>query len=387
MAHHFSRKELFELVWSESRVALSKRLGVSDVGLAKACLRANIPMPPRGYWAKKETGKAVKKPAFPARGMGQSDHVSVGPQDYRHTSDEDKIVELPPPPLFSESADGLRARARAMLGKVKVPKTLDSPHRLIGSLLEEDERRRKEAERNRYYWKKPLFDTPQAKRRLRIINAIFFALANAGCKATLRGKEDLEPNVQIGDVYVSFKLEISATKSQRGSHTVANKRNESGREMLKLTVHQWNAPADVPYEWEDRDALSLEDQIAEIAAGIIVLGEMNYRAGELHRYQWLVDCKQEKEEKARQRQQKEEQEALERKLKDENDRRGRLFSEAANLVQAAHIRQLVTAMEHHPDMNGCSQIPIEFTDWKIWALSEADRIDPMRCSLKEVIGS
>jgi hypothetical protein len=215
---------------------------------------------------------------------------AIGPQDYQHTSDEDKIVELPPPPLFSESVDELRVRARAMLGKVKVPKTLDSPHRLIGSLLEEDERRRKEAEQNRYYWKKPLFDALQAKRRLRIINAIFFVLANAGCKATLRGKEDLEPTVQIGDVYVSFKLEVSATKPQRGSHTVVNKRNESGREVLKLARHQRNAPADVPYEWEDRDALLLEDQIAEIATGIIVLGEMKYRAGELRRYQWLVDC-------------------------------------------------------------------------------------------------
>jgi hypothetical protein len=36
--------------------------GISDVGLAKACKRHNIPRPPRGYWARIAAGQQVRKP-------------------------------------------------------------------------------------------------------------------------------------------------------------------------------------------------------------------------------------------------------------------------------------------------------------------------------------
>src|SRR5580765_8423749 len=60
MPHTFSRQELFDLVWSEPTRTIAKRLGISDVGLAKACRRANLLLPPRGYWAKLAAGKTVK---------------------------------------------------------------------------------------------------------------------------------------------------------------------------------------------------------------------------------------------------------------------------------------------------------------------------------------
>jgi hypothetical protein len=44
MPHTFSRQELFDLVWSEPTRTIAKRLGISDVGLAKACRRA-VPGP------------------------------------------------------------------------------------------------------------------------------------------------------------------------------------------------------------------------------------------------------------------------------------------------------------------------------------------------------
>jgi hypothetical protein len=52
-----SRKELYELVWSEPMKNLSVRFGISDVALKKNCARADILTPDRGYWAKKEGGE------------------------------------------------------------------------------------------------------------------------------------------------------------------------------------------------------------------------------------------------------------------------------------------------------------------------------------------
>ena len=63
--HQLSREELYEKVWSVSGVKLSKEWGVSDVAIAKRCRKLNIPRPPRGYWAKLEAGRRLKRPPLP----------------------------------------------------------------------------------------------------------------------------------------------------------------------------------------------------------------------------------------------------------------------------------------------------------------------------------
>lgn len=62
MAERFSRKALYDLVWSEPMKNLATRFGVSDVALKKTCGRAGIPTPERGYWAKKEARKIYFSP-------------------------------------------------------------------------------------------------------------------------------------------------------------------------------------------------------------------------------------------------------------------------------------------------------------------------------------
>ena len=59
------RTELYELVWSKPMTKLGVELGISDVGLAKACRRHAIPVPPRGYWAKLQAGKGTPRIALP----------------------------------------------------------------------------------------------------------------------------------------------------------------------------------------------------------------------------------------------------------------------------------------------------------------------------------
>jgi len=51
-----TRQELYEQVWSEPIVHLSKFYNLSDVGLSKICKKMNIPVPGRGYWEKKHHG-------------------------------------------------------------------------------------------------------------------------------------------------------------------------------------------------------------------------------------------------------------------------------------------------------------------------------------------
>jgi hypothetical protein len=62
LASRYNRERLYEEVWSEPVLAVAKKYGLSDVGLAKICKKLNIPRPGLGYWAKKSAGKAVGKP-------------------------------------------------------------------------------------------------------------------------------------------------------------------------------------------------------------------------------------------------------------------------------------------------------------------------------------
>lgn len=61
----FERQKLFEEIWAEPVSKVSKRYGISDVGLRKICVSLDIPVPPVGHWAKLAAGKTVEKPALP----------------------------------------------------------------------------------------------------------------------------------------------------------------------------------------------------------------------------------------------------------------------------------------------------------------------------------
>jgi hypothetical protein len=84
----FKRDELYAAVWTDPVTTVSKRYGLSDVGLRKICLALEIPVPPLGFWAKRAAGKKVVEPPLkPTR----------GPTVYRHSrrvEQLDKALEL-----------------------------------------------------------------------------------------------------------------------------------------------------------------------------------------------------------------------------------------------------------------------------------------------------
>jgi hypothetical protein len=59
------RDDLYKLVWSEPVHTLAKNYGLSDVGLAKICRRMGIPLPGRGYWTMKRSGKTMPVTPLP----------------------------------------------------------------------------------------------------------------------------------------------------------------------------------------------------------------------------------------------------------------------------------------------------------------------------------
>lgn len=70
MEHRFTRKELYDRVWSEPMSHLIAKLGTTTGILSTLLQRADIPKPPPGHWMRKEFGKPVEQPPLPPTPSG-----------------------------------------------------------------------------------------------------------------------------------------------------------------------------------------------------------------------------------------------------------------------------------------------------------------------------
>lgn len=75
--HSLTRAQLHELVWTTPIRILCKELETSNVWLAKVCARHKIPVPGRGYWAKKRAGATDPIPKLKAASEGIPDVLEI----------------------------------------------------------------------------------------------------------------------------------------------------------------------------------------------------------------------------------------------------------------------------------------------------------------------
>lgn len=61
----FTRKELYEMVWSEPLMKIAKKYNITDNGLRRLCKKRNIPLPDNGYWLKLKYKKPLNKKPLP----------------------------------------------------------------------------------------------------------------------------------------------------------------------------------------------------------------------------------------------------------------------------------------------------------------------------------
>ncbi|WP_394540641.1 hypothetical protein PRJ39_08830 [Lysobacter enzymogenes] len=111
----FTRQEMYEKVWGKPILQLAKESGVSDVAVSKACRRAAIPLPPRGYWAMPES----KRPRRPKLGYAPEQYN----QSIRFSVLDPAMVQRIQP--RASAAINLASDAQA------IPADLASPHPLI----------------------------------------------------------------------------------------------------------------------------------------------------------------------------------------------------------------------------------------------------------------
>lgn len=88
------RETLYSEVWATPMLSLAPKYGVSSVFLARVCARLNIPRPPRGYWARKQSGQKPKIPPLPKPQPGDPTEWRKGDQLPRKA--EGELTEVAP---------------------------------------------------------------------------------------------------------------------------------------------------------------------------------------------------------------------------------------------------------------------------------------------------
>jgi hypothetical protein len=380
MAELLTRKALYDLVWSEPMKTISERFGMSDVAFKKICVRAATPTPDRGYWAKKDAGKQTFQAAFPARPPGMTDQILIGKADHSSyncwgRNKADLSGAIGPPPEFPEAIEAVRARIAANVGRVSVPHKVGNWHGAIDRLLKEDDKRRAKQLNDPYpmSWYKPLFDSPFERRRLRILNSLFFAVAKMNGKSSVRGREAREIRISFFQQHLPLSLE--RPKRSRGHSGYSTSAGEPRDMKLCLSILKGWGSEQTIVTWHEEDDQTLELRMTDIAIQVILTAEIQCRDGAFRQYQWRVQRKAELEEEERKRKLEAECAEKERLKRIEQERVDRLLRDAAAFHQAGTIRKYVEAIRLAQALESSSSHE-ELEQWSQWALTQADRIDP-----------
>ncbi len=393
-----TRDELYRQVWETPMSTLSKRYGLSDVGLAKLCRRHNIPRPPVGYWQKREVGKAPLQPPLPECSDPHAQKITFCTPPRRE--------EPPPkqPPAYDDDILQLLALARG-LPQVKVVNTLRGLHRLVRNTwdgLEGCSLPRCGLLRSVGLGLEVLdveVSRPQIRRALCLLNALVRTIERLGGKVS--GMVDscgIGTMVSFAGERVPFSL-----RERCGRRTVEDDTGRAGQSRYDI-IPNGRLRIEAGRSYEDTDKRKLEDRVNEIVAGFIA------HAGDarLHRrYEEAARGKREEEAKRRQeeerlrlereqelnRQEQERQrelarrkQELEAKKRAEHNRVERLIQEADAWHHSRILRGYIRAVRQMIlREDGAIEHGSETEVWLNWATAQADRMDPLAASPPSVL--
>ena len=118
----WNRNELYEEVWNNPASKVAAKYGISDVMLGKVCRKLSIPVPGRGYWARKAAGQKLKKSLLP-----QLKEVPLV-QRFKMPGETASKPVGPPPP---DPTDEMFLRIRSMESTCIEFTSVQTRHKLI----------------------------------------------------------------------------------------------------------------------------------------------------------------------------------------------------------------------------------------------------------------
>lgn len=357
-----TRKELYDLVWSEAMTTICKRYGLSDNGLRKHCKTMNIPTPPLGYWAKLQHGKTVEKIPLPDDYEGKKKEVSL-----REVDPKDIVVEInkpiDPQKLREQEirqGDISRFTAAEIL-YAKDPLIIDTKESLRGNRDE-----------NAYLQKNPYkskiketldlyVDTKSVDRALCIYWAVIKGLRSRGHDIKIKKHETFA--LIDGE---EIKINLCERRKQDMENTTF-KTDFCGE--LQFNIHTWGNNKSM---YQDTAHTRLEEKIISIVARL----ELHAEAIKENRI-WAEQQRIKREEEERR------QQIYQAKKEKELAKFQSLFTIADRHFKANIIRQYVCSYEEQ--LKTRSITDEEILAELAWAKDKADWLDPLTSKSDEYL--
>lgn len=367
-----TREQLYEQVWSEPIRTLAKRYGLSDVGLAKTCRRLKIPLPGRGYWAKRTAGHHVKRlplPVLPPNGLGGQPMIKLEVHPRSEPSGA-------PGPVIDQMAF-----EAAPANRVIVAQSFRSPHPLVrraADLLTASSLRDREY---LYGGREPYLDIQVTRkslgRALRIMDALLKACESRGWKASVGSGDDRKSYVLVLGQRVPFgireklkKVKNEPNKPLRSgvvqflSYSPEFATVPSGQ--LSLVVREsWGHS--VRKSWDESEQCPLEDRLNEFLVGLVA------RAVEAQEFE------RRRAENERERQQAEAQRlAVQRRGEEEAARVRRLEQHAVDWSKSRQLSEYLSTLRKQAEEQPGGVVPgSPFAEGLAWATDYALGLNPI----------
>lgn len=377
-----TREELHRQVWSQPMRTLASSMGISDVALAKRCKAANVPVPPRGWWARKAAGKPVKVAPLPPLPFAMANYFPAIDRAASHGelapyAEEQPDDVAPGRPIFRDMAmvsDEIRSAVRP----IKVPTALADPHPLVARLLKQDAQRRPSPSISRYFpdSRGPKFATAIQQRRLRILSCVLTELERLGCKASGNTHAGERFSIRIGGhwTYIFFGVEGGPTASY--FHNDRRSYKTPDREQLRFDLVEHDDRTPPKRVWRE-DKTPFEKQVTEIVRDLLIQVEEDARKWALLRHKWACEDRERKIREAKLAAEKAEADRIAREKAAAAARVEALLSGADALELAARIRRYVFAVRAAHGEKGELASTEALERWAVWALAQADAIDPV----------
>jgi len=344
----FTRKELYDLVWSEPLTTIAKKYQTSDHILRSTCKKYNIPLPKSGHWMKIQFGKSTVKETLDEDYDG-SNEISFGQKEGKEIGVSNSSSE------FSLIKTKIENDQNVSL---VVPERLTRPDKLIVDLKESlDEKESYGGNGNRIRaWDqlKVLVTKENVGRALRIMDTLIKAIKARGHDIIIKN-QDTCVVIQNEEIKVSLR--------EKTKRIIVPGKYYNNSQLEPTGILTFNIEGFRPKEWKD-GKLILEDQLSIILAKLELEGKrLQIETVEREKY-WA--------EQAKERQILEEKQ----KVKEiEHEIFLSLKKAAATYREVMIIREYVAAVEESAKARG--EINKEVRDWIIWARNKTDWYDPL----------
>lgn len=422
------RTKLFNEIWSEPMTTVSQRYGLSDNGLRKRCLNLEIPLPPRGYWAKVKAGLQVPpKPALPtlkvktqaivlkdANWEQEIEFIDIRGQSTEVLKNLDGMGVL-----HQQSQEDFAKWCR----KIKVPKKVDPYHPLVIEYQEEIEYRKIRDKEHKfrehfrytdisfnskvkYRDDKPVLpisvSDKQSHRAFRIIDTLIKTVENLSGKVTVDKNRSVEAkdNATITVFQSSFSFQIKELMSKRRDVMVNMSEEKRVSEFRPLYEKVFTGIVEIefkqtPPSWgEDKTGriftfkdfaeLPLEDQLGEMIKAM-------FKVSQEVKIDRIIRGREEEEKRRERERQREIEEAKQKKLQeilDQEKRRKQLVEnieqQMVGWLKAQKLRRYADEIETYSKLTKDTEAKESLDRYVKMVRKKAEKCDPIKEIIQEI---